>query len=721
MSLNQSNSYAHASRRGILVTGRKDKMYDVELTLFGKRNEFTIEGNSELYSFVKQLCEKVESGVSSELQQQQQQQRRQEEERQEEEGVYLEEVRFIHGGGVILLSERFEDVLNKLLDSEEVRVVLNGEVYGLDLGNRWNLEGNKFYKEKKYLDAIECYNIAIERYPNSYNSLCNRSLCYLFTERYLKCIEDVDNYFRHLGSIDIKMAEENVKKTIVKQWQRRASAHFKYASSLIKKQKKDDDLIENSQCSHNNNNNTGETKFTATTVMTMTKDGIMSNKKRKTFEKDLDRINDEVNDHPVDNSRLNHRHSEEEDDDDDIKNNKGEDDDDEEVLAENDNDVNIRKSQRIAKILEHLHLAMQDFLFIEASGIQNDTVLILDMVIPLYLHYQYVYKQQQQQQQQQLSSTGEVKIIVDLPFCLLCHRNYSSCGNSSGGNDNFNINNNQNNEAKSDDNHDKNDEEKLVVEQILIGNRLHHKVFCPSCYLRMQTLEKVYVEHIWNPLHVVSEENKQNSRTSTTGSLLIQKYDLSNLHAYILASAWKRLALSILPEENYNNEPFSASRALENLRVYLLSLLSSNISDGNSSTGIQGISIPVCYFIVSSSTAEKFINKSSSFVVDPSSTVFGFQFYHPDTTTTTTAAAAKDDLQDFHKQQLQVNERQIRKRIQFLHIQQKLIHFVIMLGPESLDQWGETFRLNFPLSKDFLLVPPDNQRVIPQPLMNYLK
>ena len=51
-------------------------------------------------------------------------------------------------------------------------------------------EGNKYFKEKNYVKAIEQYSLAINNNAKDASYFGNRAVCYLNLKKYNKCIED---------------------------------------------------------------------------------------------------------------------------------------------------------------------------------------------------------------------------------------------------------------------------------------------------------------------------------------------------------------------------------------------------------------------------------------------------------------------------------------------------------------------------------------------------
>jgi len=94
----------------------------------------------------------------------------------------------------------------------EVFSVESGELldhvqYSIDYANYYNKKGNEEFRNKKFHEAIEHYNISIKRFPSNLVSLCNRSLCYFRTKDYLKSISDVNQLFIKYRSLEL----DNVK------------------------------------------------------------------------------------------------------------------------------------------------------------------------------------------------------------------------------------------------------------------------------------------------------------------------------------------------------------------------------------------------------------------------------------------------------------------------------------------------------------------------------
>jgi stress-induced-phosphoprotein 1 len=54
-------------------------------------------------------------------------------------------------------------------------------------------EGNEFYKKKKFAEAIQCYNQAINLDPTELTYHTNLAACYFELAEYDKCIEACDN------------------------------------------------------------------------------------------------------------------------------------------------------------------------------------------------------------------------------------------------------------------------------------------------------------------------------------------------------------------------------------------------------------------------------------------------------------------------------------------------------------------------------------------------
>ena len=58
--------------------------------------------------------------------------------------------------------------------------------------DQWKLEGNDFFKNKNYTDAITSYTKAITLNPNDVSYFGNRAACYLALKNYHKTVEDCD-------------------------------------------------------------------------------------------------------------------------------------------------------------------------------------------------------------------------------------------------------------------------------------------------------------------------------------------------------------------------------------------------------------------------------------------------------------------------------------------------------------------------------------------------
>lgn len=69
------------------------------------------------------------------------------------------------------------------------------------------LQGNEFYKKRKFAEAISCYNESVNLDPNELTYYSNLAACYFELQEYDKCIEQCDNAItrgREIGGYDFE-------------------------------------------------------------------------------------------------------------------------------------------------------------------------------------------------------------------------------------------------------------------------------------------------------------------------------------------------------------------------------------------------------------------------------------------------------------------------------------------------------------------------------------